>query len=94
MSRASLSEWRTRYGKIICPWKRCFRKRAKADFNREGLGIGPDYIGYKLEKWSEKHKITLMFTQPRNPQQNAYVDRYNRTVRNDWLSQYIFKTTE
>ena len=28
------------------------------------------------------------------PQQNAYVERYNRTVRYDWLNQYIFKTIE
>ena len=28
------------------------------------------------------------------PQQNAYVERYNRTVRYDWLNQYLFKTIE
>jgi putative transposase len=38
--------------------------------------------------------ITLLFIQPGNPQQNAYVERYNRTVRTDWLSQYIFTTIE
>jgi len=31
-----------------------------------------------------------MFIQPGNPQQNAYVERYNRTVRYDWLAQYLF----
>ena len=45
-----------------------------------------------MAEWSEKHKITLLFIQPGNPQQNAYVERYNRTVRTDWLSQYIFTT--
>lgn len=30
--------------------------------------------------------------QPGKPQQNAYVERYNRTVRHEWLSQYIFRT--
>ncbi|MGP9680336.1 integrase core domain-containing protein, partial [Halomonas sp. AOP27-A1-41] len=24
------------------------------------------------------------------PQQNAYIERYNRTVRYDWLSHYLF----
>ncbi|WP_188656296.1 integrase core domain-containing protein, partial [Roseibium aquae] len=28
------------------------------------------------------------------PQQNAYVERYNRTVRHEWLGQYIFETIE
>lgn len=26
--------------------------------------------------------------QPGKPQQNAYVERFNRTVRYEWLSQY------
>ncbi|MEG3620374.1 IS3 family transposase, partial [Magnetovibrio sp. PR-2] len=55
---------------------------------------GPEYIGHKLAEWSEKHKITLLFIQPGNPQQNAYVERFNRTVRYDWLNQYIFETIE
>ena len=37
-------------------------------------------------------QIQLVFFQPRNPQQNAYVERYNRTVRYDWLSQYLFES--
>ncbi|PHS78265.1 MAG: IS3 family transposase, partial [Rhodospirillaceae bacterium] len=49
---------------------------------------------HKLAAWAEKHGITLMFIQPGNPQQNAYVERYNRTVRYDGLNQYIFTTIE
>jgi putative transposase len=51
---------------------------------------GPEYISHLLAQWAEKHKITLLFIQPGNPQQNAYVERYNRTVRYDWLNQYLF----
>lgn len=32
--------------------------------------------------------------QPGKPQQNAYVERYNRTVRYDWLAQYLFESIE
>jgi len=28
------------------------------------------------------------------PQQNAYVERYNRTVRQEWLGLYLFETIE
>jgi putative transposase len=28
------------------------------------------------------------------PQQNAYIERYNRTVRYDWLNQYLFTGIE
>ena len=34
--------------------------------------------------------IELRFIQPGNPQQNAYIECFNRTVRNDWLSHYIY----
>ena len=32
--------------------------------------------------------------QPRKPQQNAYVERYNRTVRYGWLAQHLFDSIE
>ena len=51
---------------------------------------GPEYISDNLAKWAKKHRIKLMFIQPGNPQQNAYVERYNRTVRYDWLNQHMF----
>ena len=54
----------------------------------------PEYISHLLTQWAEKHKITLLSIQPGNPQQNAYVERYNRTVRYDWLNQYLFSTIE
>jgi putative transposase len=32
--------------------------------------------------------------QPGQPQQNAYIERYNRTVRHEWLDQYIIETID
>lgn len=55
---------------------------------------GPEYISHVLAQWSEKQGIKLQFIQPGKPQQNAYVERYNRTVRYDWLNQDLFETIE
>ncbi len=55
---------------------------------------GPEYISHKLAAWAESHNIELCFIQPGNPQQNAYIERFNRTVRYDWLSQYIYRDIE
>lgn len=55
---------------------------------------GPEYVSKLLSEWAEKHKIQLLFIQPGNPQQNAYIERYNRTVRYDWLSHHLFSTIE
>ena len=55
---------------------------------------GPEYISHLLAAWAFKRGVVLDFIQPGKPQQNAYVERYNRTVRYDWLNQYIFETIE
>jgi putative transposase len=55
---------------------------------------GPEYISDLLGRWAKERNIWLQFIQPGKPQQNAYVERYNRTVRYDWLNQYIFETIE
>jgi putative transposase len=46
---------------------------------------GLEYISHKLHKWADKQKIKLSYIQPGKPQQNAYIERFNRTVRYDWL---------
>ncbi len=44
--------------------------------------------------WAEKNGITIEYIQPGKPQQNAYIERYNRTVRYDWLNQYFWVSIE
>lgn len=36
----------------------------------------------------------LRFIQPGKPQQNDYIERYNRIVQYDWLSHYLFEAIE
>lgn len=55
---------------------------------------GPEYISETLRIWAEKQVITIQHIQPGQPQQNAYVERYNRTVRHEWLDQYIIESIE
>ena len=55
---------------------------------------GPEYISGTLMKWAEKLQITIQHIQPGQPQQNAYIERYNRTVRHEWLDQYIIESIE
>jgi putative transposase len=55
---------------------------------------GPEFISQELEQWAVRHGIQLEFIQPGNPQQNAYVERYNRTVRYSWLNQYQFESIQ
>lgn len=55
---------------------------------------GPEYTGRILMSWTAQQNITLRFIQPGKPQQNAYIERYNRTVRYDWLGQHLFSSLD
>jgi len=77
-------------GRVIRSLDRIIEWRGKPEVIRSDNG--PEYVSHLLAAWAEKHSITLQFIQPGNPQQNAYVERFNRTVRYDWLNQYIFTT--
>lgn len=51
---------------------------------------GPEYISNALKDWALDQGITISYIESGNPQQNAYVERYKRTMRYDWLSQELF----
>ena len=43
---------------------------------------GPEYISGTLKSWAgQRRSIQIEYIQPGKPQQNAYIERYNRTVR-------------
>ncbi len=46
---------------------------------------GPESISHALQCWASSRCIRLDYIQPGKPQHNAYVERYNRTVRHEWL---------
>ncbi len=51
---------------------------------------GPELISQKLATWSEKRSVLLDFIEPGKPAQNAYIERFNRTSREDILDLYLF----
>jgi putative transposase len=55
---------------------------------------GPEYISQKLIDWANERRITLMYTQPGKPTQNAYIERFNRTARHEWLDLHLFESVE
>lgn len=51
---------------------------------------GPEYLSHALHRWASEQGIRIEHIQPGKPQQNAYVERYNRTVRYGLLTQHDF----
>ncbi|WP_432468169.1 IS3 family transposase [Agarivorans sp. Z349TD_8] len=55
---------------------------------------GPEFISHAFIKWANNHDIRIDYIQPGNPQQNAYIERFNRTMRFGLVSKYLFDTLE
>lgn len=53
---------------------------------------GPEYLSQTLVGWANEHRITLLYIQPGKPTQNAYIERFNRTVRHEWLDMHQFNS--
>ena len=51
---------------------------------------GPENVSGLIQQWAMQRRIRIDYIQPGKPQQNAYVERFNRTVRYEWLSQYLW----
>jgi len=55
---------------------------------------GPENISAAFQTWAKANGIRLLFIQPGKPQQNAYVERFNRTVRHEWLDEHLFSSID
>jgi len=51
---------------------------------------GPELISQRLAEWAQEHRVELAHIQPGKPAQNAYIERFNRTFREDVLDIYLF----
>ena len=58
----------------------------------DSLWQWPEFISPTTLNSAKERTIHRELIQPGNPQQNAYVERFNRTVRYEWLSQYHSKS--
>ncbi len=51
---------------------------------------GPEMLSQAFTEWCEANGVEIRYIQPGKPNQNAYVERFNRTYRNEVLSAYLF----
>lgn len=53
---------------------------------------GPELISVTMADWAEANGVGLEFIQPGKPTQNSYVERFNKTFRDEILDYYLFST--
>lgn len=55
---------------------------------------GPEFLGEAFTAWAKQAGMAIRYIQPGKPNQNAYIERFNRTYRDELLDQYLFADLE
>lgn len=53
---------------------------------------GPELTSVLMADWAEAHGVKLEFIQPGKPTQNSFIERFNRTYREEVLDMYVFSS--
>ncbi|MBK6732878.1 MAG: transposase family protein [bacterium] len=51
---------------------------------------GPELLSEVFVAWCEQNGVEIRYIQPGKPNQNAYIERFNKTFRDELLSAYLF----
>ena len=52
---------------------------------------GTEMTSQVFQDWCTQHEIAILYIQPGKPNQNAYIERFNRSFRNEVLDPHLFE---
>ena len=53
---------------------------------------GPEFTAQPFVDWCAEHRVAIHDIQPGKPDQNAYIERFNRTYRTEVLNAHLFES--
>jgi len=53
---------------------------------------GTEFVSKALDKWAYQHGVTLDFSRPGKPTDNALIEFFNGSLRDEWLNAHWFLT--
>lgn len=56
------------------------------------LDNGPELTSESFTDWAKEHGIELRFIQPGKPNQNAFIERFNKSFRDEVLDAHLSNT--
>jgi putative transposase len=78
--------------KVVDVLKSIVLERGKPEQIR--VDNGPEFLSKTFVEWCSKQSIVVKYIQPGKPMQNGYIERLNRTFREDVLDAYEFDNLE
>jgi putative transposase len=65
-------------------------------FHRHACSLknGPELTSQIFVDWCQRQGIEIRYIQPGKPNQNAFIERFNRTYREEVLSSYFFENLD
>jgi putative transposase len=58
------------------------------------LDNGSELTSHAFPDWARERGIALRFIKPGKPNQNAYIERFNKTYREEVLNAYLFESID
>jgi putative transposase len=77
-------------GRVVRTLNQLVEWRGRPDAIR--VDNGPEYLSQVFADWCRDNGVTLNYIQPGKPNQNAYIERFNRTFRHEVLDAYVFES--
>lgn len=74
--------------RLVRVFEQLRRERALPDLLR--VDNGPEFLGEAFTQWARDNGMLIRFIQPGKPNQNAFIERFNRTYREEVLDAWLF----